>query len=59
MKRFSTFPLIDNELNRLDENHGKTADTVKTLVEQVEQLTASVKKLSERKKPGRKPKETA
>ena len=56
MKRFSTFPLVDHELNRLDENHGKTAGTVKTLVEQVEQLTASVKKLSERKKPGPKPK---
>jgi len=49
MKRYSTFPLIDQELNRQDERITK-------LVDQVEQLTNALKKLQERKKPGRKPK---
>ena len=49
MKRYSTFPLIDQELNRQDERTTK-------LVEQVEQLTNTVKKLQDRKKPGPKPK---
>lgn len=49
MKRYSTFPLIDAELNRQDER-------VTKLVEQVEQLTNMLKKLQDRKKPGPKPK---
>lgn len=49
MKRYSTFPLIDAELNRQDER-------VTKLVEQVEQLTNALKKLQDRKKPGPKPK---
>lgn len=52
MKRYSTFPLIDAELNRQDER-------VTKLVEQVEQLTNALKKLQDRKKPGPKPKEAA
>jgi len=49
MKRFSTFPLVDHELNRLDENNVK-------LAAQVQELTERLKKVEERKKPGPKPK---
>lgn len=51
----TTFPTIDNEVNRIASQQDADSARITALTTQLEQLNNAVRKLEARKKPGPKP----